>query len=800
MQTHTVLGRENEMGRYKTRYGEQLKKEVSCARFIPYTCHVDANTVKTKDGDYVQVLKVAGIAHETADTDQLNAWHNLRNTLYRSLQNQNCSVWTTIIRHESQAYPEGDYLAGFSDELNQKYRKSIQSQKLYVNDMYISLVLKAPFDIPILSAFFNKKLDLEAQHQLKALQALSEITQKVFNLLQGYEPERLALYTENDVLYSRVYEFFGHLINGEYQKVPLTTTSADQILNTSRLSFGVESFEIRASSSSLYGATIGIKEYTPQSSPGMLDHLLHLPCSFILTQSFTCISKSVAVQKMTIQKNKMVSAGDLAQSQILQITDALDDLISNEFVMGDHHLTMTVLASTLPKTVKSLSHAVDAFANAGFMVAREDLALEAGFWAQLPGNFSHRPRKALITSRNFAGLMSMHNHPVGHLKGNWWGDALTMFKTTSGTPYYFNFHQHGEHYPLGNTTIIGPSGTGKTVLMGFLMAQAEKYKPRVVYFDKDRGAEIFIRAQSGQYNPLFDGEPTGFNPLQLEPTPKNKAFLTELIKVLATSHGEAYSVEDAEEVNRALKGVLKLDKSERRLINLIPFLDGTRANSVASRLMPWVGSGEHAWVFDHQEDSLSLDSRLLGFDITEILNRSIIRTPVLFYLFHRIDELINGDKITIYIDEGWKAVDDPVFEPVIKDWLKTIRKREGLLVFGTQSAKDAAECRIGDSIIEQSVVNIFMPNPKATYEHYVEKFGLTEHEFEIVKNLGEKSRQFLIRKNNTSVVVELDLSLLKEDIPVLSGSQANVRRLDDIRAKVGDAPKDWLPKFIQEVS
>lgn len=788
------------MGRDETEYGTQLKREVSCARFIPYTSHVDQQTVKTKNGDYVQVIKVAGIAHETADTDQLNAWHALRNTLYKSLQNQHCSVWTTIIRRESQEYPKGQYDAGFAHALDARYRDSMQDQKLYVNDMYIALVLKAPFDIPLLTSFFRKTLDLEVQHQHKALKSLHEISQKVFKLIQGYDPEILSLYTDADVMYSKVYEYFAYLINGSFQKIPLTTTSADRLLNVSRLSFGIESFEIRGASSTSYGATLGIKEYPPQSSPGILDHLLQLPCCFILTQSFTGISKSVAVQKMTIQQNKMVSAGDLAESQIIALSDALDDLVSNEFVMGDHHLTMTVLAPTLSASVKSLSHAVDAFSNAGFMVAREDLALEAGFWSQLPGNFSYRPRKALITSRNFAGFMSFHNYPVGHILGNWWGDALTIFKTTSGTPYYFNFHQHGEHYPLGNATVIGPSGTGKTVLMLFIMAQAEKYKPRVVYFDKDRGAEIFIRAQGGQYNALMDGQATGFNPLQLEPTPKNHAFLCDLIRILATSHGESYSVEDGDEVSRALKGLFALNLSDRRLSNLIPFLDSTRSGSVALRLMPWIGIGEHAWVFDHEADSLALESRMLGFDITEILNRPMVRTPLLFYLFHRVDELLNGDKAMIYIDEGWKAVDDPVFEPVIKDWLKTIRKRNGLLVFGTQSAKDAAECRIGDSIIEQSSVNIFMPNPKATYEHYVDKFGLTEHEFEIIKNLGEKSRQCLIRKNQTSVVVELDLGHLRHDISILSGSQASVKVLDDIRDRVGDDPSDWLPSFIEAVS
>ena len=335
--------------------------------------------------------------------------------------------------------------------------------------------------------------------------------------------------------------------------------------------------------------------------------------------------------------------------------------------------------------------------------------------------------------------------------------------------------------------------------MGFTMAQCEKYAPKVVFFDKDRGAEIFIRAQGGNYTPIREGEPTGFNPLQLEPTPTNRTFWGEWIKILATSNAEQYTVADSTEVDDALRGLTGpggVPLEQRRLSTLIPFLDGTRPDGVARRLAPWVGTAENAWAFDNPTDSLSLDARLLGFDITELLSRQVIRTPMLFYLFHRIEELINGQKIMIYIDEGWKAVDDPVFVPVIRDWLKTIRKRNGLLVFGTQSAKDAAECQIGDSIIEQTATNVFMPNPKGTYEHYVEKFHLSETEFNIIKTLPEHSRMFLIKHGNNSVVVELNLGGMDDEITILSGTEANVNLLDAIRKDVGDQVADWLPVFL----
>ena len=61
----------------------------------------------------------------------------------------------------------------------------------------------------------------------------------------------------------------------------------------------------------------------------------------------------------------------------------------------------------------------------------------------------------------------------------------------------------------------------------------------------------------------------------------------------------------------------------------------------------------------------------------------------------------------------------------IKDWEKTIRKRNGIVGFATQSAQDALESRIASAIIEQAATQIFMANPKARAADYIDGFGLT---------------------------------------------------------------------------
>jgi type IV secretion system protein VirB4 len=183
----------------------------------------------------------------------------------------------------------------------------------------------------------------------------------------------------------------------------------------------------------------------------------------------------------------------------------------------------------------------------------------------------------------------------------------------------------------------------------------------------------------------------------------------------------------------------------------------------------------------------------MGFDMTALLENPRLRTPTMMYLFHRIDERLDGQPTMILIDEGWKALDDEIFAARIRDWLKTLRKRNALVGFATQSARDALDSRISTALVEQTATMVFMPNARARAEDYCDGFGLTEHELSLIKTLPAHSRCFLVRQPDASVVVRLDLSGAPEVLTILSGRESAVRRLDLLREAVGDDPAEWYP-------
>jgi len=800
-------------------YADALKKEVTTAAFIPYSSHVTKNAVKLANGDYIQTIKMQGAAHESADIQDINSWHDQLNGFMRNIASPNVALWSHVVRREYGEYPGGEFQPGFCRDFNEKYRQQMANEKMLVNELYLTIVYRPqPLKVAKLFDMFGKK-DPKAlqQRQLDELEALHDVTGAALAALDRYEPELLGCYEHKGVMFSEVLEFLAFLVDGEWRRFPLPRAEINKILVTSRPLFGKGGLmSLLAPTRAQYAGIVTIQEYPSITCPGILNDLLGMPFEFVLAQSFTFLSKPVAIGRMKRQQARMVNAGDVAISQIADIDDALDDLTSNSFVMGAHSLCLIIRADDKKSLNDHINEAGAALSDGGMKWSRESIGLAGAFWSQLPGNFEYRANVGDITSRNFAGFSSYHNYPIGRIRGNQWGDAVMMFKTTSGAPYYFNFHKGEEgtdakntakldpnHKDLANTVVIGKSGTGKTVLETVLLAQAQKFhQPKngkelsCVLFDKDLGAAVAVRAMGGRYYPLKNGTSSGFNPFQLEPTPNHLTFLESLVKQLVKHEGLPITPRQEREISEAIKGVMGAAKHKRRLGSVLEFLDPTDENGLHIRLSRWCRGGALGWLFDNADDTLRLDNcTMVGFDVTEFLDNDETRTPTIMYLFHRIESLIDGRRIPIFMDEFWKLLNDPAFEDLAQNKLVTIRKQDGFLVMFTQSPQQVLKSPIAYAIISQTATKIFLPNPEADYDDYVNGFKLTHREYEIVKGLGEKSRRFLIKQGQNSVVAELNLRGFDDELAVLSGNTATSLLAEKLVAELGEDPAVWLPEF-----
>lgn len=779
-------------------------REAAAGDRLPYLAQIDDHTLLLRDGRLCQIITLHGLLFETADTAEINYRKALRDAMLQAIGTSRFALYHHIVRRRVEPDLAATFPDPFSARVDEQWRRKLSAKRLFTNDLYLA-VIRRPMQgkggaADRLARWFGRsRRDNGAAELAVERRALDGARDAMLAALSQYGARLLGSYDTVHGPCSELLEYLSLLYNGELRPVRLPEGDIGQHLPYRRVSFGAETVELSASGDRgrSFAGLLSIKDYPGQTVPGMLDDLLRLPIELTVTQSFGFVDRQAALGRVNLTLRRMRAADDEALSLRAELGNARDDLAAGRAAFGEHHLTVAVRADTIAKVDDGVAEVQAALTDLGLIAVREDLAMEPAFWAQFPGNFGFIPRRGLVASRNFASLASLHNFPVGKAEGNHWGQAVTVLETTAAGPYHFNFH-HGD---LGNFTVIGPSGSGKTVVLNFLLAQARKHDPRIIFFDKDRGAELFLRAIGGRYNVLRPGEASGLNPLLLDDTAANRLFLLDWLARLVAEPGRTLNAEELAHLKDAVDANMEAPRAYRRLGHFAQLLRGQdrpRSGDLASRLAPWWGLGERAWLFDNAEDLTDLNQRVVGFDMTRILDDPVVRTPAMMYLFHRVEERLDGTPAIVVVDEGWKALDDEVFTARIRDWEKTIRKRNGIVGFATQSAEDALESRIASAIVEQAATQIFMANPKAQARDYMTGFGLTQHEYDLVRTLPDSARAFLIKHGNDSVVARLDLSGEQELLTIMSGREKSVRALDAIRAEVGDDPAAWLPRLLEQ--
>ena len=784
------------------------RREQRVRRFIPYVAHYDSDTLLTENDQLVQIVKLEGLAFQTRDEDELRRQKRFRNRLARSIAKSDLGVTVHVVRRKHFEYPDGRFPNRFCAELDAAWRRKHEQTEQYVNEIYLSLV-KFPYKSGVLVGAKDRLTYLGHRRQREKLdfwrrrcaQELRDVSQRVLQTLAGYEPRLLSMQSHSDGWYSEALRFLHYLVNWQDAEVRVPRMPIRDYLGRNRPIFGTEAMEMRGLTASQLGAFLSVKEYPDATDCDMLDRFLNLPVEMVIAQSYHFEDRPTSTKEIEVQQKRLDQSEDKAADQIDDLTDAMSDVASGRVAMGWHHLSVLVKASDnrLASLDRSLAAVEDCFIDLNIQAVRETLNLEACFWAQLPGNFQYVARKRRISTTNLAGFASLHNFPRGRPDGAWWGKAISVLETESKTPYFLNFHAGTGPYPPGHVLVAAPTGRGKSTLLNLLLAQAQRIDPRIFYFDDKNGGEIFARACGAAVTDVALGEPSGFNPLALPDTAANRAFLSQWLENRLAAGGEALDADERQVVQTAIEGIYRHVPSERNLVEIASYFGLGREGSVRTRLAAWLPGGKYAGLFDNDEDRFRLDARFCYFNMTRVMPDEGALLAVLEYVFHRIDLAMDGGPFIIVLEEGWKLRRSPYFRARIDDWLMTIRKKNGVVIFVTPDLALAHD-EASDSLVKQPVTFVYFACDRADERDYRKVFGLSQREFELVREWEPEERLALVRHGNDSVVVRarLDTPELARFLPVLSGNEGNVRRMREIMREVNSQdPEDWLPVFME---
>ena len=817
--------------------------DIDISKHIPYSTHVTPEILITKDDAYLTIWETNGIDFQTAVDGVINRETDQFRQLIRTLA-ANHSGYYHKTREEIDIVPNLKSSNPFASEVYRRYTQHLSRKQFRRTKNYLTLVWQ-PYNLldkGQVRVMANKRGKKEVNRNLETFKEIASVVDAAIRRSNGNFSDSRVLKLKEMMTGSMTSEpinFINFLLTGERREIAVCDAPFYELLGDRRYFFLDDILQVKNYAGSKFYRSIEIKEYPDTTSSGIFDLLMLYPANTITTHTFEIVDRSKAMSSVSKQQKRLRSGEDKAFSQQAELVQLQDDIMSGNVALGQSSTTFFISAENIEEIKKKSNELMTELQRLGIVATFSDTTLPSAFFSQLPGNLAYRPRQSLITSHNFADFADFHGFYSGKAAQNPWGPAVSLFSNAFGEAFYFNFHEETPDDDFGkmslaHSVVTGASGSGKTFLVSFLLVCLQQFaekatfpeteankKATFLYLDKDHGAEACIKALGGKYFKIQNGEPTGFNPFQLENTAGNREFLFNLFKYIATLQEPKFTVNHARELTQAIDSVMDMPCENRvfgvsRLMEFLSYSSQEEAIGLdlSNRLSLWVQGQKYGWVFDNENDEIEFTDQFInyGFDGTEFLDNKEITNTVAYYLLHRFQLLMDGRRLAIFIDEFWKWLRGDIFAEFVFDKLKTLRKLNAFIVAATQSPSDVLRNEIAAAIIEQTENKIFLANKDALESEYVgtksegdeinressRSFGCTPKEFNIIKSFMPSSHQALVKKGSFSTVINVDLRALGSLARVLSTSKSDSERLEAMGVGTYLPPEQWLIKYIGE--
>jgi type IV secretion system protein VirB4 len=462
--------------------------------FIPLACHFDQQTLLAKNGQLAQVICIENIDKLG---NQVTLFHDIREQIRTSLTARiNCdklAIYTTLLRQETDLTSDQSSPFSFCNDLDKVWTQANNWHKRHTNSLYITIVhLQASLAIKNFASFVNSfhihTIDnFHERYLQEAALLLSQVSSQITDDLKLFAAYQLKIIAQQDVKISQLQLFL--------EKILYLTKSQQALADVDLcVLFAPDSYQVlqdhmifNYQGGQKFCSVLGIKEQQ-EMSPDTLDAVLQVPFQLIISHALYFIDKKTAVAGLGYSNNLLAISGDdemqdgAGRKQML-----LQDQSMTAF--AQEQINITIIEDSYQQMLAHSAEIAKLLGEIGVLAVREDIDLEYAFWAKIPGNFHLIRRSCPILSKYMAGFCSLYNFPTGERYGAW-GDAITIFKSNKNTPYYFNFHDQNS----GHTLIAGTNSSGKSTLLHFLLAQASKKQPQLLYLTSSIAPTVFMNS------------------------------------------------------------------------------------------------------------------------------------------------------------------------------------------------------------------------------------------------------------------------------------------------------------------
>lgn len=763
---------------------------------LPWAALVAPGVVLNKDGSFQRTFAFRGPDLESATEAELVAASARANNLLKRFG----SGWALFFEAErrgSQGYPDSRFPDAVSWLVDEERRAGFEAEgEHFESRYYMTLLWLPPADSS--DAAGRALVDRPEQGGVRdwrgELARFVAETERVLDLLGGFMPEVGALDDAETLAYLHgTVSARRHVVS-----VPDTPMHLDAVLADTPLTGGLEP---RLGEQHL--RTISVLGFPALSRPGILDALNAADFGYRWVTRFIALDKTDATRVLTrlrrqwFNKRKSITAllREVLYNQPTQLLDSdadnkvVDADLALQELGGDHvafgYLTATITVMDPDRArVEEKVRAVERIVNGlGFTCVRETVNAVEAWLSSLPGHAYANVRQPLVHTLNLAHLMPLAGTWAGPDSNPHLGGPPLLYAQTSGTtPFRLSTHV-GD---VGHMMVVGPTGAGKSVLLALMALQFRRYpRSQVIIFDMGFSARVPVLAMGGSHYALggdADDQGLSFQPLRHIHDPLERAWAAEWLAGLLAHEKVVVTPQVKDAVWSALGNLATAPAEERTLTGLAMLLQSA---PLRVALAPYTVEGPYGRLLDAAEERLAF-ADVQCFETEALMLQAGVVAPVLNYLFHRLEARFDGRPTLLVIDEAWSLLDDPMFAARIREWLKTLRKKNVAVVFATQSLADITTSSIAPAIIESCPQRILLPNDRAIEplsRQAYEQFGLNDRQVELISRATPK-RHYYLQSARGNRLFELGLGPFALALCGASGPEW-VERVDALLAAHG---------------
>jgi type IV secretion system protein VirB4 len=787
---------------------EYRNRNATLADFLPWAALVGKGVVLNKDGSFQRTARFRGPDLDSATPAELVGTTGRLNNALRRLG----SGWALFVeaqRTPAQSYPHSLFPDPASALVDLERREQFQEQGAHFESHYfVTFVwLPPPEDASRAESWLYEGKSQSGVDPNELLRTFIDRTNRVLQLVEGFVPEADWL---GD---ARTLTYLHSTISTRYQRVrmPETPMYLDALLVDEPLTGGLEP---RLGTHHL--RTLTVIGFPSTTHPGILDELNRLGFPYRWTTRAILIDKTEAVKLVTkirrqwFAKRKSVAAilkeVMTNEASVLVDTDAANKAADADLALqelgsddvGESYVTAAVsvwdadaaIATEKLRLIEKVIQSRD------FTCISEGVNAIEAWLGSLPGHVYANVRQPPISTLNLAHMIPLSAVWAGPERDEHFAAPPLLFgKTEGATPFRFSLHV-GD---VGHTLIVGPTGAGKSVLLALMALQFRRYDNAQIFaFDFGGSIRAAAIAMGGDWHDLGGGLSEGaddsvaLQPLAQIDDPSERAWAAEWIAAILTKERVALDPSTKDHIWSALTSLASSPAEERTITGLAVLL---QVQALKQALQPYCVGGPFGRLLDAETERLG-EAHVQAFE-TEGLIGAGAAPAVLTYLFHRIEQRLDGRPTLLIIDEGWLVLDDQAFAQQLREWLKTLRKKNASVVFATQSLSDIDSSDIAAAIIESCPTRIFLPNERAIEPQILavyRRFGLNDRQIEIIARATPK-RDYYCQSRRGNRLFELGLGPIALAFCAAS-SKADHAAVERIIAQHGR--DEFVPRWLTE--